>query len=208
MLIKEWGWDTGMVSSFYGHCKLFFHSTAYVYFDSAFICSFFWREICVQLDFDFEQCQIPVIWMNQMQLGTLKPGKKSLKREIKGRSQLFRGISYLHTSIDLVMLCDCVVWVRIKGDRRRNVSHCVRRGQAGVTNLIGSGPRCHYFVSSRINILDESRCFRADTIFRAVLDHTMIFSGYSLNKNKVFLAGVVLLVCWEQKGMASQCCWL
>ena len=88
--------------------------------------------------------------------------------------------------LDLVMLYEGNVRVQIKGE----VKHLsLGELRAGVTNLIGSGPRCHYFVSSRINILDESRCFRADTIFRAVLDHTMIFSGYSLNKNKVFLAG-------------------
>lgn len=37
-----------------------FHSTAYVYFDSAFSGST-WREICAQLGFDFEQCQIHLI---------------------------------------------------------------------------------------------------------------------------------------------------
>jgi len=37
-----------------------FHYTSYVYFDFAFSGST-WREICAQLGFDFEQCQIHLI---------------------------------------------------------------------------------------------------------------------------------------------------
>lgn len=67
---------------------IFFHSTVYVYFDSAFICSF-WREICVQLDFDFEQCQIRV--------GDSKTGKNLVKREIKKlKLILWKNVLFAH----------------------------------------------------------------------------------------------------------------
>ena len=91
-----------------------FHSTAYVYFDSAFSGST-WREICAQLGFDFEQCQIHLIWMSQMQLGWLKLIEIWRRKcEVKVKS-MFRGISYLPTSTDLVMLCDCVAKMWTEG---------------------------------------------------------------------------------------------
>lgn len=100
-----------------------------------------WREICAQLGFDFEQCQIHLIWMSQMQLGWLKLIEIWRRKcEVKAKS-MFRGLSYLPTSTDLVMLCDCVVkmWTELG------------KGRAGVTNLIGNGPSCQYCEMSRVS---------------------------------------------------------